>query len=80
MSDGTSADIFDAIFSACAKEGDVGKRIARKVWRTTSDYDFHPACLDEKPLVALGLARVTEIDGEQVLQFRSSDLRRWEDL
>lgn len=59
MADRTSAEIFGSIFELLAEDPtDHHKNLARKFWRMSDRYDFHPCQMEcDEALETLGLAR-----------------------
>ena len=62
MADRNSAEIFSGVFAILAKvsSGTPGKprrKLAKKVWKLTRDYDFSPYQMEaDEQLLALGVA------------------------
>lgn len=75
MADRSSAEIFGEMLKMLDE-------MSRKVWRMSCNYDFSPCQMSvDKSLINLGLAReVKDEDGEDVIQYRAPDGKRWEPL
>ena len=65
MSDKTSAEIFGLIFNLLAKQPKSNQKLAAKIWKISSQYDFHPCqmgCNDA--LKKLGLAVISSVSSD----------------
>jgi hypothetical protein len=85
MSDRTSAILFGQIFEVLVKDEGIDdesrKRLARKFWKISAEYDFAPCEMDaKKEAQKLDLMREVDRNGEIYHQWRMYADSGWQPL